>query len=90
MPLKGFIALLCKCFYFLATRKRDRKKVIKQDKAHTTKTCIRIYESQKVLLSTAKVFLQILFAEFVSQITSGRVSLDTMALQAVMKSEWVK
>lgn len=89
MPLKGFIALLCKCFYFLATRKSDRKKVIKQDKAHTAKTCITICKSQKVL-STAKVFLQILFAEFVSQITSGRVSLDTMALQAVMKSEWVK
>lgn len=37
-----------------------------------------------------KVFFQTLFAEFVSQITSGRVSLDTMALKATMKREWVK
>lgn len=35
-------------------------------------------------------FLQTLLAEFVSQITSGRISLDTEALKAGMKSEWVK
>jgi len=37
-----------------------------------------------------KVSLQTLFAEFVSQRTSGIVSLATMALMPVMKGTWMK